>query len=332
MALSSTKIIKVIVVTDDLDRTVSAYRTLLGVDREPEPANLPHNQVRAPYTRYLGRDITDTPMRAASVCSENSWFEIIQPLGHDDPWAAWLAQHGTSICSICLMTDGPIEADEAVLEGAGFLCCVLCGSLVDNAALGQLGVSPAKVIAFGNNQDLVPGVSQGKSRGTAGQPRADDQNGYVIACFCHDKKTSAVCAFPAVSQPSGMKGRNGESSFSHYTADTGKRTDSFFQFRLAAGFQHAGEGELRGFAVRVVENHGPVRAVFDALQGAEQLFGRDFRHIGAERVFPVQEGHDGAAVHVASGEAFHEIALRAHHEQAVSVSFLREAGGVLDKG
>ena len=129
-----------------------------------------------------------------------------------------------------------------------------------------------------------------------------------------------------------MKGRNGESSFSHYTADTGKRTDSFFQFRLAAGFQHAGEGELRGFAVRVVENHGPVRAVFDALQGAEQLFGRDFRHIGAERVFPVQEGNDGAAVHVASGEAFHEIALRAHHEQAVSVCFLREAGGVLDKG
>lgn len=63
-----------------------------------------------------------------------------------------------------------------------------------------------------------------------------------------------------------------------------------------------------------------------------QLFGRDFRHIGAERVFPVQEGNDGAAVHVASGEAFHEIALRAHHEQAVSVCFLREAGGVLDKG
>ena len=97
---------------------------------------------------------------------------------------------------------------DVVLEGAGFLCCVLCGSLVDNAALGQLGVSPAKVIAFGNNQDLVPGVSQGKSRGTAGQPRTDDQNGYVIACFCHDKNTSSVCAFPAVSQPSGMKGRN----------------------------------------------------------------------------------------------------------------------------
>ena len=43
MALSSTKIIKVIVVTDDLERTASAYRTLLGVDREPEPGNIPHN-------------------------------------------------------------------------------------------------------------------------------------------------------------------------------------------------------------------------------------------------------------------------------------------------
>ena len=120
MALSSTKIIKVIVVTDDLDRTAAAYRTLLGVDREPEPGNLPHNQLREPYTRYLGKAITDTPMKVASVCSENFWFEIIQPLGDNDPWAAWLREHGTSICSICLMTDGPIEADEAVLEGAGF--------------------------------------------------------------------------------------------------------------------------------------------------------------------------------------------------------------------
>lgn len=120
MALSSTKVIKVIVVTDDLERTAAAYRTLLGVDREPEPGNVPHNAVRTPYTRYLGRDITDTPMKVESVCSENFWFEIIQPLGDDDPWAAWLKEHGTSICSICLMTNGPIEADEATMAQAGF--------------------------------------------------------------------------------------------------------------------------------------------------------------------------------------------------------------------
>ena len=120
MALSSTKIIKVIVVTDDLERTASAYRTLLGVDREPEPGNIPHNQVRVPYTRYLGQAITDTPMKVESVCSENFWFEIIQPMGDNDPWAAWLKEHGTSICSICLMTDGPIEADEARMAEAGF--------------------------------------------------------------------------------------------------------------------------------------------------------------------------------------------------------------------
>ena len=120
MALSSTKIIKVIVVTDDLERTAGAYRTLLGVDREPEPEGLPHSTIRTPYTRYLGNEITDTPMKVASVCSENFWFEIIQPLGHNDPWAAWLAAHGTSICAVCLMTDGPIEADEAVMARVGF--------------------------------------------------------------------------------------------------------------------------------------------------------------------------------------------------------------------
>ena len=120
MALSSTKTIKVIVVTDDLERTAGAYRTLLGVDREPDPQDFPHNTIRTPYTRYLGSDITDTPMKVASVCTENFWFEIIQPLGHNDPWAAWLEAHGTSICAVCLMTNGPIEADEAVMDRAGF--------------------------------------------------------------------------------------------------------------------------------------------------------------------------------------------------------------------
>ena len=120
MALSSTKVVKFIVVTDDLERTASAYRRLLGVDREPEPGNIPHRAIREPYTKYMGREITDTPMKVESVCSENLWFEIIQPLGHDDPWAAWLREHGTSICSVCLMTDGPIEADEGLLRDAGY--------------------------------------------------------------------------------------------------------------------------------------------------------------------------------------------------------------------
>ena len=120
MALSSTKVVKCIVVTDDLERTASAYRRLLGVDREPEPGSMPRRAIKAPYTHYMGREITDTPMKVESVCSENLWFEIIQPLGSDDPWATWLREHGTSICSVCLMTDGPIEADEATLSDAGY--------------------------------------------------------------------------------------------------------------------------------------------------------------------------------------------------------------------
>ena len=48
MALSSTKIIKVIVVTDDLDKTVSAYKALFGTDRTIEEGE--HHNLRTPYT------------------------------------------------------------------------------------------------------------------------------------------------------------------------------------------------------------------------------------------------------------------------------------------
>ncbi|WP_027084699.1 VOC family protein [Cohnella panacarvi] len=120
MTLSSTKVIKVIVVTDDLDKTVSAYKSLLGTGKEPTEHHTEHTQVRKPYMKYKGADITDTPMKVESVFSENFWFEIIQPLGNNDPWAAWLQEHGTSICSICLLSDGPLENDEQTMKNAGF--------------------------------------------------------------------------------------------------------------------------------------------------------------------------------------------------------------------
>lgn len=120
MALSSTSIIKVIVVTDDLEKTVAAYKTLLGTGKAPEELNAEHKEVRTPYMKYKGEDITDLQMKVESVFSDNFWFEIIQPLGDNDPWAAWLKEHGTSICSICFLTDGPLEDDEKVMKDAGF--------------------------------------------------------------------------------------------------------------------------------------------------------------------------------------------------------------------
>lgn len=119
MALSSTKIVKAIIVTSDLEKTVSACRLLLGTGSAPEEER-EHRMVRTPYTKYLGEEITDTPMRVESVFSDNFWFEIIQPLGDRDPWAAWLKEHGTSVYSVCLLSDGPLEADEELLEKAGF--------------------------------------------------------------------------------------------------------------------------------------------------------------------------------------------------------------------
>lgn len=119
MALSSTSIIKVIVVTDDVVRTASAYKKLLGTKSAPEEKG-DNKMLRTPYTKYLGEDITDTPMKVESVFSDNFWFEIIQPCGTKDPWAAWLKEHGTSIYSVCLMADGPLENDEEVMKEAGY--------------------------------------------------------------------------------------------------------------------------------------------------------------------------------------------------------------------
>ncbi|MDO4475461.1 MAG: VOC family protein [Lachnospiraceae bacterium] len=118
MALSSTSIVKVIVVTDDLDRTVAAYKKLFGTGTEPK--ELPRNNCREPFTVYKGQPGGDMPMRVESVFSDNFWFEIIQPMGDNDPWAQWLKDHGTSICSVCLMSDGPLEEDEAFMKEAGY--------------------------------------------------------------------------------------------------------------------------------------------------------------------------------------------------------------------
>lgn len=118
MALSSTSIVKVIVVTDDLDRTVAAYKNLFGTGKAPEEA--PHNNCREPYTWYKGQPDPDTPMKVESVFSDNFWFEIIQPLGDNDPWACWLKEHGTSICSVCLLSNGPLENDEEKMKAAGY--------------------------------------------------------------------------------------------------------------------------------------------------------------------------------------------------------------------
>ncbi len=118
MALSSTHIVKIIVVTDDLDRTVNAYKTLFGTGKAPQ--ELPVHNVRPPFVTYLGEELTSMSLKVESVFSDNFWFEIIQPMGGNDPWQAWLEQHGTSVYSVCLLTDGPLEKDEALMAQLGY--------------------------------------------------------------------------------------------------------------------------------------------------------------------------------------------------------------------
>ena len=120
MALSSTAVVKVIIVTDNLERTAAAYEKLLGSARTMKGDEKEHRMIREPYTVYKGRPITDTPMKVKSVLSAKFWFEIIQPLGDNDPWAQWLKDHGTSVCSVCLLSDGPLEKDEEKMAEAGY--------------------------------------------------------------------------------------------------------------------------------------------------------------------------------------------------------------------
>jgi hypothetical protein len=120
MPLSSTKILKVIVVTDNLEKTAAAYKALFGTGKAPDKSGETHEIVREPYAIYKGENLSGTPMKAENVFSDNFWFEIIEPLGDNDPWADWLREHGTSICSISFLSDGPLENDEAVMKAAGF--------------------------------------------------------------------------------------------------------------------------------------------------------------------------------------------------------------------
>ncbi len=120
MALSSTSLVKVIVVTDDVERTAAAYSRLLGSGRQMPEESGEHRMVREPFTRYKGKEISDMPMKVKSVLTENFWFEIIQPMGSCDPWADWLKEHGTSICSVCLVSNGPLEEDEKRMAEAGY--------------------------------------------------------------------------------------------------------------------------------------------------------------------------------------------------------------------
>ncbi len=119
MAISNTNVVKMIVVTDDIERTAGAYKRLLGTGKHSENTAEDRN-IREPYTKYMGENITDTPMKVYSIYSDNFWIEVIQPLGNNDPWAKWLSDHGTSVYSICFMSEGPIEKDEEFMKNEGY--------------------------------------------------------------------------------------------------------------------------------------------------------------------------------------------------------------------
>ena len=69
MALSSTSIVKVIVVTDDLDKTAAGYKTLLGTGTAPAEDG-EHKMVRTPFTKYMGKAAKNSASKRNSIWND----------------------------------------------------------------------------------------------------------------------------------------------------------------------------------------------------------------------------------------------------------------------
>jgi hypothetical protein len=120
--LGSSTIVKLGIVTDDVERTAAAYRTLFAVGPVPATQSEPHPPFTIePFKTFRGQPCGETPLKVVNHYTENFWFEIVQPL--DDtpsPWSEWLREHGTSVCFTSIHIGGGLSHDTALLESLGF--------------------------------------------------------------------------------------------------------------------------------------------------------------------------------------------------------------------
>lgn len=126
--IGSSRIIKIGIVTEDVEKTTAAFRAIF-----PEGA-VPESQwrvsadpdVHVPYTvtpskAYKGQQNPHTPMLVKNFYTENFWFEIVQPLpGDASPWSDHLAKHGTSVCFMSVHIPDGLDHDVALMDRLGF--------------------------------------------------------------------------------------------------------------------------------------------------------------------------------------------------------------------
>ncbi len=106
--ISTNRVIKVGVVTHDVEETYQKFCALFNVLEPYDSHSAPAGDFeRFKYKKYKGQPADHTPMKVKCVYLDPIYFEIVQPLGEaDSPWHDHLKQHGTSVCFIALYIEG----------------------------------------------------------------------------------------------------------------------------------------------------------------------------------------------------------------------------------
>jgi methylmalonyl-CoA/ethylmalonyl-CoA epimerase len=106
--IASNRIIKVGVVTDDVEKTYAAFQslfeTLPSYDSDTPPVG---DFEPLKYKKYMGKPAGNTPLKVRCVFLDPIYFEIVEPVGEaESPWHDHLKAHGTSVCFISLYIEG----------------------------------------------------------------------------------------------------------------------------------------------------------------------------------------------------------------------------------
>jgi len=108
--LNSSTIVKLGIVTDDIEDTVARYARLFNLKKEPvihvPDPNAPVTKVPGTYKRYHGEEYT-IRLKSALIELEPIYLEILEP--YDDtpsPWLDHLRKFGTSVCFMSFYVNG----------------------------------------------------------------------------------------------------------------------------------------------------------------------------------------------------------------------------------
>ena len=121
--LSSSTIVKIGIVTNDIFDTVERYKRLFHLKEDPviSVPDPEHPKPAAPgaYKRYKGQDYK-IMLKCAHVDLDPIYLEILEPFDETpSPWLDHLKKYGTSICFISFYVDG-FQHEIDLMEKEGY--------------------------------------------------------------------------------------------------------------------------------------------------------------------------------------------------------------------